>query len=101
MAINILLDPKAPDEDKIYSFDFTRYLLTSESVTGATVTCTVYKGFDPSPQSLISGDPTVAATGIEQLVIGGILNNQYYVKCHASTNLGQELDIIGSLTINQ
>lgn len=100
MATTKDFSPKAPDEQIYVTFDFTSSLEAGETVSTAAVTSTVAKGFDPSASSVVSGIPTVSSPLVQVLLVGGVLNNVYNIKCSATTNLGQKLDIIGVLTIN-
>ena len=82
---------KSPDANVQYGLDFTDYLNTSDSVTGATVTIETISG-DAAPLQ----HPTNAATDV--LVTGGVLvnirleggtvNNIYTIKTTITTTLG-------------
>lgn len=101
MATTSNFSPKAPDEDVIYTFDYSRALAADEILNTAIITCTINKGFDPHPEQMISGTNTVASPYVMQKIVGGRLNNIYNIRCLAATSYGQELEIIGVLTINE
>lgn len=93
--------PKSPTEKAILTFDFTKMLVTSETIQGLpTITSVVVRGgVDPSSQGMISGNPTVTGPKVSQLVINGKLNLTYCIKCRIVTSLGQELELAGHLEI--
>lgn len=101
MSLNVIFDPKAPQEEVIYSFDFSPLLASGEVISSAVITCRIYSGYDPNPEDLISGTLVNNSPIITQEIKGGILNNVYLLKCLATIDNGEKRLIVASLTIQE
>ena len=73
------LDSKDPAEKVVVTFDFSALattvstpVVTAESAGGAN---------DPSPSAILSGSPSVSGAQVLQLVIGGVANADYKLRC--------------------
>lgn len=80
--------PKDPIEVLELTMDFTQWLQAGETIATCPWICTVSNGTDPSPSSLLSGSPTIAAGLVKQLVHGGLDGVTYLFEATATTNLG-------------
>lgn len=65
-------ESKFQTEVKPIRVDMRDRLLVGESISMASVTCTVASGEDASPNDMLSGLATVVNNAVEQKVIGGI-----------------------------
>lgn len=83
--------PKQASATKSYIFDFISDLSVGETISGATVTATVWSGTDPSPSSIISGAASISGTQVSQKLTAGVAGNIYAVTCTATTSLSQTL----------
>lgn len=72
-------------------FNFANALEAGETLTGATVSATVYTGIDASPSNILVGSPTINGANVHQMMTAGIVGVVYDLKCTASTSLGQIL----------
>lgn len=95
----ILMQYKGPTEYRRQTFDFISQLKPAETITSASVACTVWTGIDSSPQSMVSGSASISGTEVTQLIIGGIAGNIYRLNCTAITSLGQHLVLTGYLPV--
>jgi hypothetical protein len=95
-----LLDPKHPAET-LYpiEFDLTREL-GGNTCTSATITATVYRGVDPSPQSIVVGSATTDGTVVTQKFSNGVDGVDYELKVEALTDTpGQKIVLIAILPV--
>lgn len=83
--------PKAAGATKNFEFDFISDLAAGETLSGATVTATVWSGNDGNPSGLISGAASISGTVVTQKLTGGVAGNIYAVTCTATTSAGQTL----------
>ena len=96
----VVLPSKRVGETILLSqFNFLSNLQISETISSATVTCTVYTGVDSSPSAVISGSASIATPVVSQLVTGGVLGVIYEILCTVVTSLGQTLPLVGYLAI--
>ena len=86
-----LVEDKDVSERDNFHFDFTRALVSGETVSSAVVTCEVAAGIDPSPSALLSGSPSTASGVVAQLVVGGLAGVSYYIRCVATLSSGRVL----------
>lgn len=95
----VTLNCKVVNETRKETFDFTSRLAIGETISSATVTCTVYSGTDATPSSVISGVATISGTKVTQLVTAGVLGVIYLLTCAATTSAGQILELQAFLPI--
>lgn len=95
----IIMPPKGVADQINQPFNFISQLAIGETITGATVTSTLYAGTDSTPSAMISGVATIAGTIVTQLIIGGLLGNIYLLLCSITTSAGQFLSQSGYLAI--
>lgn len=81
------------------SFDFTSQLAVGETLSSASVACTVWSGTDPSPGGLVSGSASISGAIVTQGITGGLLGVVYELACSVTTSLGQTLQITGYLPL--
>ena len=55
-----MFDPKTPQEEDSFGFDYTDLLSAGETIVSAVVTVDVIDGVDPSPGAIIAGSASVA-----------------------------------------
>jgi hypothetical protein len=91
--------PKRPDERKTYTFDFTSQLSSSETISAAATTATVYSGTDPSPQTIVYASATISGQTVTQKIAGGTLGVIYQVVCAITTSSSQVLQMTGLIAI--
>ena len=94
-----IIEGKQSGETVTLAFSFLSHLATSETISSASTTATVYSGTDASPSSLIGGAPSISGSTVSQKIIGGTLGVTYALVCSATTSLGQVLQISGYLVI--
>jgi len=88
----IIIEPIKIGEAPFIPFDFISGMESpSEVLVSATVTCKLYSGTDPSPQSIVIGAATVQGTLAIQKCLPTIVGNIYDLTCTAITNGGQVL----------
>ncbi|WP_342617228.1 hypothetical protein [Rhodoferax sp. GW822-FHT02A01] len=89
------LDPKTPNENLTFTFDFSQALVQGESITNTyTIAVTTYIGVDASASSMISGAASVnTGSGlILQNFAGGLPIIDYLLSCKVTTSLGRILE---------
>ena len=59
---------KVVGSTKNYQWDFTSDLAVGETLVAASVTMTVYSGSDPAPQTMVSGNASIAGNIVTQLL---------------------------------
>lgn len=72
-------------------FEFGESMAPTESITSASMVCSVYTGVDASPSSLLKGAVLISGTQIGQMMTGGIVGVVYQLLCTAKTSGGQTL----------
>ena len=95
----VILPIKYSNEVKSTAFDLISQLAVGESLSSATVTCTVFSGIDSSPSALISGSATVSGAIATQVITGGVTGVTYNLTCTAVTSAAQTLALQAYLTI--
>ena len=83
--------PKQAGATKNYPFDFISDLAVGETISGATVTATLWTGTDPTPSGIISGAASISGSVVTQKLTAGLAGNIYAVTCTATTSAGQTL----------
>ena len=74
---NVIFSDKATTETIPLTVFFGDRLQYGETVNGASVTCVVVSGIDPSPSAVLSGTATYTANSVTQNVTGGIAGVTY------------------------
>ena len=97
--MRVQLNAKNAGETVIEVFDFTSQLGSSETISTAVVTATVYSGSDASPSSIISGSAAISGQKVTQKVTAGVEGVTYLLVCAITTSLGQTLDLSAFLPI--
>jgi len=92
----IRTQPGRPGQTLNLAFDFSSILGSTESLSG-TPTCgiAVYTGVDNSPNSLLSGSPTLSGNVVTQPVALTVAStgNIYYLVATCSTTSGEILSL--------
>jgi hypothetical protein len=129
MSGRLIFNGKRQSETVLESFPFTGALGTTETITSATVTASVYSGNDPYPQGIIAGagtpitaengtvlsaengqillidpapaanPPTISGQTVTQLITGGVVGTIYELSCLARTSLSQVRGVYGYYAI--
>jgi hypothetical protein len=95
-----MFDPKHPDSEESFAFDFTDLLATGETVQSAAVTCSVIHGTDPAASSMVQGTPTVQSPKVSIFIVDGVEGVIYRLKCIATTSNGQDLVLESDLLVS-
>lgn len=95
----ISLRPKLIGETELYPVNFLSRLATSETISSATVTASVYTGSDTDPAAILSGSPSISGTTVTQLVTGGVIGTIYRLLYQAVTSAGQTLELEALLAV--
>jgi len=95
----VVLKSKKLGEIVGYPVDFISSLGTSETISTATVTASVYSGVDPHPEFLILGAATITGTVVAQGISGGVLGTIYELLYSATTSLNQFIQISAFLAV--
>ncbi len=91
--------PKLQGENQTLSFDFTSRMGVGETLSSATVTCTVYSGVDSNPSTMLVGIPSTSGNIVSQHVASGVTGVTYYLLCTAVTSGLQTLKLGGYLAV--
>lgn len=91
--------PKRQGEVKLYSWDFSSLLATSETISSQSVSASVYSGTDSSPSLIINGAATVSGNIVSQSITAGVVGVVYQLKCQITTSLSQTLQLVSFLVI--
>lgn len=75
------------------AFDFSSLLAAGETITGKSVTASVYSGTDALASSIISGGATSSGAVVTQLItlVGKTAGVVYELLCTITTSAGQTL----------
>jgi hypothetical protein len=95
----VVLSSKTADETKKILFDFGSSLPVGVTLSSAVTTCSVYRGVDDSPSSVISGPASVSGSVASQPVTAGIFGLIYNLKCLGTLSDGQVVELSGLLAI--
>lgn len=89
-------DPQYTTESQVRGMDFTPQLSkTGDKLTGTpTVTAQVYMGTDPSPLSILVGQPSLSSNSMQilQRVSGGVAGVAYLLSFKAYTTQGNTIE---------
>lgn len=101
-AGRLIFNPKVASTTMILNpeFDFISVLEPSETISSATVTASVYTGYDSNPSAILSGAPIVSGTTVKQYVTGGVTGTIYGITCTIRTSLGETMTQSGFLAID-
>ena len=85
--------PKYVSESRLLTIDFSDMLAVGETVLspGGSISASVLVGNDATPQSILSGSPTVISPDVEQMITGGVAGTQYMVSATITTSSGEVL----------
>lgn len=95
----ILLPTKTPGESVLQAFDFASYIPVGATLASAVTTCSVYRGTDPSPSSVISGTSAVSGTKASQTLAAGLDGVIYLVTCLGTLSNGEVISLQGFLAV--
>lgn len=84
-------DPKKPGETLNVGFDFADVLAPEETLVSATLTVSVLRGVDPSPNDMLKDGPIIIGTLVSQFIRGGLDGVTYLISCTAITSDPQTL----------
>lgn len=90
---------KIDSADLFLPFDFLSQLSIGETISGATVTATLFSGTDASPSAIISGAASVSGPIVTQKVIDGVVGVVYLLTCTITTSLAATKIIQGYLAV--
>jgi hypothetical protein len=79
--------------------DLRARLAAGETITGASVTCSVASGTDPGAASMPVGSPVVGGAVVTQLLGGGVAGVRYELLYEAVTSSGRTLRETAALTV--
>lgn len=85
MATQILPD-KLQTEEVTIEFDMLSRLKVGETVATAATSAVVWSGTDPTPNSIISGLPTISNSIVLQKVVAGLPGVIYLISCSVRTS---------------
>tara|TARA_R110000868_G_scaffold233900_1_gene487609 strand:+ start:76 stop:384 length:309 start_codon:yes stop_codon:yes gene_type:complete len=97
--MRITFPAKLSGETLTLTFNFISRCAAAETISSASVVATVYSGTDTSPQSIVSGSPTISGQTVTQKITAGTEGVTYYLLCSATTSTSQVLQLGGYLTI--
>lgn len=95
----LILEGKHSGETRTIKADFISDLAAGETISSASVTCTLYSGTDASPSSLISGSASISGSEVSQKITGGTEGNVYKLSFSAVTSTSQTLKRLGFFAI--
>ena len=96
MSIPKLLT-KRPNENRLYAFDFTNLLGTSETIsTVASVTADTPSGAD----ALTIGSTSISGANAQVRLSGGTDGYTYTVTCQITTSASNTLEDVGRLKVD-
>ena len=95
----IVLPQKSSTETSNVAFDFSSFLRSTDTISSAVCTCTVFSGTDASPSSVISGSASISGFVVSQLITGGVSGVTYNLTCTATCSTGVISVLQGFLSI--
>jgi len=95
-----MFDPKHPEAEDSFKFDYTDELAAGETISTAEIEVTVINGTDANPSAMLGGSPTVASPFVYVKLIGGVDGVIYCVKCVATTSTGLKKTLEGDLKVD-
>ena len=93
------MDYKTPDEIIDLSFNYKANLAAGETILAAEITAHVKTGEDETPESTLSGLPTITGPVVYQRIQNGIAGNKYAYQCLVDTSTGRRLELVGVLPV--
>jgi len=94
-----MYDPKTPQEEDSFGFDYTDLLSAGETIVSAAITIDVIDGVDPTPSAMISGTPTIAGPIVSIKLVGGVEGVLYCIHCLATCSTGLKKELKGDLRV--
>ena len=76
----VVLGPIEIGEIKLIKFDFAGEAGDGVTLLSPTVVCTVHKGTDPSPASVLFGAAVISGTELHQMVQPGVSGTTYKLR---------------------
>ena len=95
----VTFDEKSLSEVIPLTVNFQDRLQFSESITGATVTASVFSGTDPTPAAILSGAPTFASGAVTQVITGGVVGVIYSIVFIAAGSATHTYVKVGRLAV--
>ena len=83
--------PKRPDENEIFSHNFTPLLGTGETIVTSTVSCSVLEGVDSSASTMPSGSTIISGGKVSQYIQAGVNGVRYEILFSITTSTGQTI----------
>ena len=77
----LIFTSKTTGETAPYEFNFNDKLQFGETISGASVSATVFSGIDATPAALILGTPTIVGGVVTQNIQGGVPGVIYLLSC--------------------
>jgi hypothetical protein len=99
MSSLTIFPPKIDSADLFLDFDFLSQLDVGETISGATVTATLFSGVDATPSAIISGADTVSGPVVTQKIVDGVVGVIYLLSCAITTSLGATKIMQGYLAV--
>lgn len=99
ISTRTIIPAKLAGSTVLVTFDFTSLLAATEEIETATVTVQVYSGTDPNFGDILEGDPAAGDAIVTQMITGGVLGVIYILKCLATTDEDETLEMTGYLAI--
>lgn len=87
--------PKDPGSTEFFTVDFVRQLAAGDTITSATITCSVLAGVDAAAGSMVSGSAVISGTNVSQSIRLGVAGVHYQLEFSATTAQGETLTFGG------
>lgn len=91
---------KRVDEDLKLTFDFANDLGSSETISTAAVTASVWSGTDGSPSAIVSGAAAISGTRVTQLIVDGVTGVTYLLQYAITTDQAQKIHGMAFLEVS-
>jgi hypothetical protein len=90
---------KLTTESELFSFDFNPVLGVGETISTANCTAITLQGTDPTPSTILSGNPVVSLGKATQRVTGGVADNTYRLIMTCTTSAGNTYTCTGDIPV--
>lgn len=97
--MSTLWEAKDPAEKLTATFDFSNEIAGGESISSASLACTVISGTDASPEQVLNGAATISGSSVLQPFQGGISGVTYDLRCVATLSSGRVLVLAATLPV--
>jgi hypothetical protein len=97
--LTVVLPIKAVTEVIPITISFSDMLQFGETVNGGAVSASVFSGTDPTPQAILSGLPTISASGLTQEITGGVAGNIYTLAFLVTATNSHNYVKVGNLSV--